>query len=141
MPDRPDGDGVGGELLDGADGVGGVAFPRREARLLALLAEFRRRQRRRPDLAVRPWWTAADGNGTHRRSRLGFVVEYCPAGHESAEVVVRLDRVTVEGPAGVAEAVLDLDGGWLLEGSDTGSPETLANYLLRLADRTLGGGA
>lgn len=32
-------------------------------------------------------------------SRVGFVVEYCPGGREGAVVVVRLDRVTVEGPA------------------------------------------
>jgi hypothetical protein len=33
--------------------------------------------------------------------------------------------------------VLDLETGWVLDGVETGSPETLANHLLRLADRTL----
>jgi hypothetical protein len=103
-------------------------------RLVALIEEFRRRQRIRPDLAVRPWWSpGADGVP----GRLGCVVEYCPEGGESAEVVVRCGRVTVEGPKGHLEAVLDLESGWVLDGVDAGSPETLANHLLRLADRTL----
>jgi len=135
MPNQPDGEWVGGEVFRGVDRVEGRPLPRCEERLLELLEEFRRRQRRRPDLAVRPWWTPGVEHGSRR---VGFVVEYCPNGRASAEVVVRLDRVTVEGPVGVSEAMLDLDGGWLLDGSDTRSPETLANHLLRLADRTLG---
>jgi hypothetical protein len=124
---------------EGADveGVGWgepARMPGPARRLMGLIEEFRRRQRVRPDLAVRPWWSpGADG----APGRLGFVVEYCPEGRESAEVVVRAGRVTVEGPRGVLEAALDLESGWVLDGVDAGSPETLANHLLRLADRTL----
>lgn len=135
MLERPDGDGVGGWEFAEMGGVEGGSLRRCEQRLRALMEEFRRRQRRRPDLAIRPWWTSGGDGGARR---VGFVVEYCPDGRESAELVVRLDRVTVDGPGGVAEAALDLEDGWLLEGAETGSPETLANYLLRLADRTLG---
>jgi hypothetical protein len=110
-------------------------FPPREERLIQLIEEFRRRQRRCPDLVVRPWWTPAEANGQH--PRIGFVLEYCPGGRESVEVVVREDRVTVEGPVGARETGLDLTAGWRLDGTDAGSPETLANYLLRLADRAL----
>jgi hypothetical protein len=106
-----------------------------ERRLVELMAEFRRRQRRRPDLVVRPWWTPG-GEGIP--GRVGFVVEYCPTGSTSAEMAVRLDRVTVDGPAGSTDAVMELGSGWFLNGSDTKSPETLANHLLKLADRTLG---
>jgi hypothetical protein len=105
-----------------------------EWRVIELMEEFRRRQQRRPDVAVRPWWTRGEAVGAER---VGFVVEYCPGGRESAELVVRGCRVTVEGPGGVVEAGLDLARGWLLDGLDTGSPETLANHLVRLADRLL----
>jgi hypothetical protein len=113
--------------------IGGVPSTA-ERRIMELLEEFRRRQQRRPDLAVRPWWTRGEDGGP---PRVGFVVEYCPGGRESAEMVIRGCRVTVEGPGDVLEASLDLVGGWLLEDVDAGCPETLANYLLRLADRVL----
>jgi hypothetical protein len=113
--------------------IGGVPSAA-ECRIMELMEEFRRRQQQRPDLAVRPWWTQGKDGGP---PRLGFVVEYCPGGRESAEVVIRGCRVTVEGPGGVLEAGLDLNGGWLLDDVDAGSPETLANHLLRLADRLL----
>jgi hypothetical protein len=133
-----DGMGVTGhESRDGAGGWDerlGRALSREEERVIELMREFQHRQQRRPDLAVRPWWSAGDAGAA---GRVGFVVEYCPAGRESAELVVRGCRVTVEGPAGVLEARLDLSGGWLLDGVETGSPETLANHLLRLADRVL----
>lgn len=106
-----------------------------EERLLALMEEFRRRQRKRPDLVVRPWWSP--GPEEVGRARLGFVVEYCPNGRESVELVVRGSRVTVDGPSGAQESRLDLDGAWSLDGEDAGCPETLANYLIRLADRSL----
>jgi hypothetical protein len=106
-----------------------------EVRLAELMEEFRSRQRRRPDLVVRPWWIATAA--LTGRPRLGFVIEYCPTGRNSVEVVVRSDRVTIDGPTGALEAELDLGSGWLLDGSETGSPETLANHLLRLADRAL----
>jgi hypothetical protein len=48
---------------------------------------------------------------------------------------VRGERVTVDGPLGAREAALNLTAGWTLDGTDTRSPETLANHLLRLADR------
>lgn len=122
----------------GSRGMAGHAdesLPPDERRLVELMEEFRRRQRRRPDLVVRPWWTAGEDG---LRGRVGFMVEYCPTGSASAEVAVRLERVTVEGPSGATEAALELASGWFLDGSDTKSPETLANHLLRLADRTLG---
>jgi hypothetical protein len=106
-----------------------------ERRMAELVEEFRRRQRQRPDLAVRPWWSTGGVAGGGRRT--GFVLDYCPAGSRSVEVVVRAKRVTVEGPAGVRDHVLDLEAGWVLDGADTGSPETLANHLIRLADRAL----
>jgi hypothetical protein len=105
-----------------------------EGRVIELMEEFQRRQQRRPDLAVRPWWRRGEEGVP---GRVGFVVEYCPGGRDSAELVVRGCRLTVEGPAGVLEARMDLAQGWLLEGVETGSPETLANHLLRLADRLL----
>jgi hypothetical protein len=105
-----------------------------ERRVIQLMEEFQRRQQRRPDLAVRPWWTPAAQGGA---GRVGFVVEYCPGGRESAELVVRGCRLTVEGPGGVVETRMDLARGWMLDGVDTGSPETLANHLLRLADQVL----
>ena len=106
------------------------------APLIQLMEEFRRRQRRRPDLVVRPWW--APPGKDHDRLRVGFVVEYCPHGRESADLVVRGDRVTVDGPTGATEATLDLDGTrWGIDGRDAGCPETLTNYLLRMADRAL----
>jgi hypothetical protein len=123
-------------------------------RLVALMKEFRRRQRRSPELVVRPWWApgrAADGaassgdgpgNGGppspyESLGAVGFIVEYCPRGVESAELAVRTDRVRVEGPAGVVEGRLDLETGWSLDGQDRICPETLANHLLRMADRVL----
>lgn len=133
-------DGTGGTGHESRDGAGGWderlgrALSADEERVIELMREFQRRQQRRPDLAVRPWWSAG---GAGAAGRVGFVVEYCPGGRESAELVVRGCRLRVEGPTGVLEAVLDLSGGWLLDGLDTGSPETLANYLLRLADRVL----
>jgi hypothetical protein len=127
-------EGNGGADVEGVEWGEPARMRGSARRLMALIDEFRRRQRVRPDLAVRPWWSpGADG----APGRLGFVVEYCPAGRESAELVVRCGRVTVEGPRGVLEAVLDLESGWVLDGVDAGSPETLANHLLRLADRTL----
>lgn len=121
-----------------SDGFQGVEQrmepPAAERRLVELMEEFRGRQRRRPDLVVRPWWTPVEGG---LRKRVGFVVEYCPTGRTSAEVIVRLERVTVDGPGGVVEARLDLGSGWWLDGTDTRSPQTMANYLLRLADRAL----
>jgi hypothetical protein len=136
---------MGGQPADGQEGWGdgfsrwsesmAGLFPPREERLIELIEEFRRRQRRCPDLVVRPWWTLAEAEGLH--PRIGFVVEYCPGGRESVEVVVREDRVRVEGPLGARETGLDLTAGWRLDGADAGSPETLANYLLRLADRAL----
>ena len=125
------------------DDAGGGAVagpPSAERRLLQLLREFQRRQRRRPDLVVRPWWTpgvgAGDGDGRRRRS-LGFVVEYCPQGIESSELAVRSTRARAEGPAGVHYASLDLEHGWYLDGEDRACPETMVNYLLRMAERVL----
>lgn len=110
-----------------------------EARLVALMDEFRRRQRKRPDVAVRPWWTP--GTGSKGRGTIGFVLEYCPRGVDSAQVVVRTGRVTAEGPAGVREAGIDLRSGWIFDSRDAGCPETFANYLIRLAGQTLGEGS
>lgn len=106
-----------------------------ERRLAGLMSEFRRRQRLRPDLVVRSWWTPArEGDAS---PRFGFVLEYCPRGSVSVELAVRGDRVTVEGPAGTREVPLFLCDGWRIGDQDAGSPETLANHLLRLADRAL----
>jgi hypothetical protein len=132
MDGWPEVDGAGVDGVQGWGEPGRLRGPAR--RLVALIEEFRRRQRIRPDLAVRPWWSPGTDGAP---GRLGCVVEYCPEGRESAEVVVRCGRVTVEGPRGLLEAVLDLESGWVLDGVDAGSPETLANHLLRLADRTL----
>jgi hypothetical protein len=123
------------------DGDAGPSMPARgpaEERLIRLMEEFRDRQRRCPNLVVRPWWTAReeDGGGAGRMT-MGFVVEYCPAGVDSAELAVRRDRVRVEGPGGVLLGVLDLAEGWLLDGRDRACPETMANYLLRMADEVL----
>lgn len=114
----------------------GLSRPLRpsEIRLIGLLEEFRRRQRVRPDLAVRPWWSPGEAGAS---GQVGFVVEYCPDGRSSAELAVRRRRVTVEGPRGAKDVDLALDSGWFLGDLDTGSPETLANHLLRLADRVL----
>ncbi len=71
------------------------------------------------------------------RSALGFVVEYCPHGVESAEVAVRPGRVRVEAPGGVREATLDLAAGWRLDGEDVRCVESLVNHLLGMADRLL----
>lgn len=115
----------------------GTSLTAGEERLVRLMEEFRSRQRRRPDLVVRPWWSS--GPSEPGRARVGFVVEYCPDGQRSAELRVRGSRVTVDGPVGSIEAVLQLDEGrWELDGRDAGCPETLANHLLRLADRALG---
>ena len=119
------------------EGYSRVTLAPAEEGLVRLMEEFRRRQRRRPDLVVKPWWTPSPPEPG--RERLGFVVEYCPNGRQSAELVVRAGRVTVDGPAGALEASLELAGDrWALDGRDAGCPETLTNYLLRLADRTLG---
>ena len=107
-----------------------------EERLAALMEEFRRRQRERPDLAVRPWWTAEEGEASPRRIT-GFVVEYCPRGVDSAEVAVRAGRARVEGPRGVREVRLDLARGFRLDGEELECPELVANHLLSMADRTL----
>lgn len=111
-----------------------------ESRLIRLMEEFRERQRESPELVVRPWWSPEAGAGAGRRAgrgAVGFVVEYCPRGVESAEVAVRRNRVRVEGPGGVREAMLDLGSGWLLDGADVRCPELLVNHLLGMADRLL----
>lgn len=119
------------------EGYSRVTLAPAEEGLVRLMEEFRRRQRRRPDLVVKPWWTPASPEPG--RERLGFVVEYCPHGQQSAELVVRAGRATVDGPGGALEATLDLAGDrWAIDGRDVGCPETLTNHLLRLADRTLG---
>lgn len=110
-------------------------------RLQSLLEEFRRRQRQRPDLAVRPWWTSGggeSGGGEGSRIVAGFVVEYCPRGVDSVEIAVRPDRVRVEGSGGLRESSLDLGAGWYLDGADVRCPELMANHLLSMADRLLG---
>jgi hypothetical protein len=106
-----------------------------ERRLIRLIEEFRERERRCPNLVVRSWFTPSDEG---MPARVGCVIEYCPDGRRSVEVAVRQGRVTVDGPATALEAPLDLTDGWVLDGRDTGSPETLANYLIRMADRALG---
>lgn len=112
-----------------------------QERLTSLLEEFRRRQRERPDLAVRPWWTSGGGGeaaGGPDAGIVGFVIEYCPRGVESVELAVRRDRVRVEGPGGVRESSLDLVAGWYLDGADVRCRELMANHLLSMADRLLG---
>lgn len=109
-------------------------------RVMELMEEFRRRQRNRPDLVVRPWWAQdEESNGSRQGGpgAVGFVVEYCPGGVASAELAVRSDRVRVEGPGGTLDGKLDLKEGWHLDGEDRVCPETLANYLLRMADQVL----
>ena len=112
-----------------------TAFPPAEQRLLRLMAEFRRRQRGRPDLVVRPWLSHGDPAGAE--PGVGFVVEYCPEGRAAAELRVRHDRAVAEGPAGLREAALCLRTGWRYEGADVRGPELMANHLLRLAGATL----
>lgn len=107
-------------------------------RLNRLMKEFIRRQRERPDLVVRPWWSSDDAGPDGTRRADGFVVEYCPRGVESAEMAVRPDRVRVEGPSGLREAPLDLAGGWRIAGDDVGCAELMVNHLLAMADRVLG---
>lgn len=112
-----------------------------EGRLTALMEEFRRRQRERPDMVVRPWWAPGGPEAvgrTGRRSAVGFVVEYCPRGIDSVEMAVRRDRVRLEGPGGMRQASLELGSGWRLDGADVRCPELLANHLLSMADRLLG---
>jgi hypothetical protein len=111
-----------------------------EQRMVGLMEEFRRRQRKRPDVAVRPWWSSG-GLASRTAGAIGFVLEYCPHGVASAHIVVRRGRVTVEGPEGTREATIDLTHGWRFDDRDVECPETLANYLLRLASQTLGDGA
>lgn len=136
MGERPEGEQAEwGAGFPGWPGPEGGVVPPSEERLIRLMEEFRRRQRRCPDLVVRPWWTPPQEDGS---ARVGFVVEYCPNGRASAELVVRGARVTVDGPLGAREATLDLADGWGFDGKDTRSPETLANHLLRLADAVLG---
>ncbi len=121
------------------DGDGGPSLPARgpaDERLVRLMEEFRTWQRRCPNLVVRPWWMPGEA-GAGRQAEMGFVVEYCPRGVESAEIAVRRDRIRVEGPGGMRTAVLDLTGGWFMDDQDRVCPETLANYLLRLADEVL----
>ena len=132
---RPDGE-IEGLRNGGGPGVVG-AFPAAEQRLLRLMAEFRRRQRERPDMVVRPWLShVAEGAAD---PGIGFVVEYCPRGGDIAELRVRHDRVVAEGPAGSAEASLSLRTGWRFDGAEVRGPELMANHLLRLAERTLVG--
>jgi hypothetical protein len=130
---RPD----GSEIAIAAATRPPTAFPPAEQRLLRLMAEFRRRQRERPDLVVRPWLShGEEGAG---EAAVGFVVEYCPGGVETAELRVRHDRATVEGPGGTRAAAMCLRDGWVFEGADVRGPELLANHLLRLAGTTLPG--
>ena len=129
----------------GRDGAAGE-------RLILLMEEFRRRERRRPELVVRPWWVPGSPGDAPRPSKggspsfrslcpplgaVGFIVEYCPGGVESAELAVRVDRVRVEGASGVVEGRLDLRTGWVLDGADRQCAETLANHLLGMADGVL----
>lgn len=111
---------------------------RSEPRLTRLMQEFRRRQRERPDLVVRPWWTTSEHVADEGQRMTGFVVEYCPRGVESAELAVRHDRVRVEGPGGLRELTLDLSEGWRLGDQEVTCPELMANHLLAVADRLLG---
>lgn len=123
------------------EGDSGPSLPARgpgDERLIRLMEEFRTRQRRCPNVVVRPWWMPGEADApSGRRAAMGFVVEYCPRGVESAEIAVRRDRVRVEGPGGLRTAALQLVDGWLMDGEDRVCPETLANYLLRMADEVL----
>lgn len=132
--EEPGGPGVREDVTPGPIGI----FPAAEQRLLRLMAEFRRRQRERPDLVVRPWLSHGQEHGAG--PSIGFVLEYCPGGDAWAEVRVRHDRAVAEGPAGTREAGLDLRDGWLFEGADVRGPELMANHLLRLAGRALAAG-
>ena len=109
-----------------------------ERRILDIIEEFRRRQRRRPDLVVRPWWTPPGRAQPDGPPRIGFVLEYCPGGRETVELRLSRAGVVVEGPGGRREATVDLEDGWRLGGMDTGSPEILVNRLFQLADAVLG---
>lgn len=126
-----------GRTHAGDDGPTGPARGLEEERLGRLMEEFRERQRRRPELVVRPWWAQGPDGPPGRRGSLGFVVEYCPDGVQSVEIAVRLDRVRLDGPGGVRELGLALEAGWWLDGEDTGSPALLANHLLSRADGLL----
>ncbi|MBW3554195.1 MAG: hypothetical protein KY466_11820 [Gemmatimonadetes bacterium] len=131
---RPDAE-IQGLRDGGAPGVVGV-FPPPEQRLLRLMAEFRRRQRERPDMVVRPWLSQVPDDSPD--PGIGFVVEYCPRGGDIAELRVRHDRAVAEGPAGSGEASLCLVADWRFDGADVRGPELMVNHLLRLAERTLG---
>lgn len=109
-----------------------------ERRLTRLMQEFRRRQSERPDMVVRPWWTASGELELGSEITTGFVVEYCPRGVESAELAIRRDRVRVEGPGGLQELSLDLSESWRLAGDEVTCPELMVNHLLAVADRLLG---
>ncbi len=135
MADRGPRDGAG--RGDGGGAGGGASPGAAGERLVRLLGEFRRRQRRSPELVVRPWWAPGPG-GVRAGGARGFVVEYSPDGVRSVELAVRRDRARLEGPVGTRELSLDLGAGWILEGRDTACPETLANHLLSRADRLLG---
>jgi hypothetical protein len=108
---------------------------------MRLLEAFQERQRKRPELVVRPWWSsdvaAVGGRASAGSAAIGFVVEYCPRGIESAEIAVRPGRVRVEVSGGVHESPLDLSGGWHLDGTDVQCAELLVNHLLGIADRLL----
>lgn len=107
-----------------------------EEKLVRLMEELGERQRRRPDIVVRPWWSP--GPPQAGSPRVGFVLEYCPDGRQTVQLRVRSRRITVEGPAGVVEASLDLQGDrWAVNGEEAGCPELLANHVLRLADQAL----
>lgn len=140
--DEADRSGSGGRSYGDRTGraVGGSKSERSaaEERLTRLMKEFSRRQRERPDLVVRPWWSPRHADADGARRAVGFVVEYCPHGVESAEMAVRADRVRVEGPGGLREAPLDLRSGWRIGGEDVRCPELMANHLLSMADRLLG---
>jgi hypothetical protein len=127
---------------DGEDGWNGVDGMRdagtesaSQARLVELMEVFVGLQRRRPELAVRPWWTS--GGRRAAREAAGFVVEYCPGGVDSVVLDVRRDRVALEGPRGHRELALGLERGWIVEGRDAVSPVTVANRLLSAADGLL----
>lgn len=138
--DPEDGDSPVGEVVEREVAPASPVPGSADDRLLRLMEEFRRRQRQRPDLVVRPWWTPVENGAVGHQpphGALGFVIEYCPRGRDTAELAVRRDRVRIEGTSGLREAGLGLSDGWLLEGEDRVCPETLANYLLRLADQLL----
>jgi hypothetical protein len=131
-------DGADSARMDAGGGVPASASVGVEERLAWLMEEFRERQRRRPELVVRPWWGQGAG-GRRERGSQGFVVEYCPGGVESVDVAIRRDRVRLDGPRGVRELPLDLSAGWVLDGEDRETPATLANHLLSRADGLLSG--